>query len=284
MFILKNGGRLDLDEAARKLRLKDAGRPALGSLRRLGLIAGEAGGETPPRRYIETPDSVPDYATQDVVSHARTNPEFAALVDEVQKITGTVLTASGLTDLFGFYDYLGLPTEVILLMVSHCTQECERKYGPGKRPAMRDIKREAYRWANREIRTLEAATEYIKKSETAKRAKNEFRRRLGIDGRALSPTEDRYLSDWAERGYATELVVLAYDKTVTNTGRLAWKYMDAILASWAEKGLRTEEAVREGDKKAESAHPAAPGGDKRRLNGEDDIEALKKYRDKLKNS
>ncbi len=205
-------------------------------------------------------------------------------MDEVQKTVGTVLTANGLADLYGFYDDLGLPTEVILLLVAHCTQECERKYGPGKRPAMRDIKREAYRWANREVRTLEAATEYIKQTEVAKRAKSEFRRRLGIEGRALSPTEDRYLSAWAERGYSTELVVLAYDKTVTNTGRLAWKYMDAILASWAEKGLKTEEAVREGDKKSESAPSSAKKNEAQRSGGDDDIEALKKYRDKLKNS
>ncbi len=205
-------------------------------------------------------------------------------MDEVQKIIGNVLKPRELADLFGFYDYLGLPTEVIMLLVSHCTQECERKYGPGKRPAMRDIKREAYRWANREVRTLEAATEYIKQSEIAKRTKNELRRRLGIDGRALSPTEDRYLSAWAERGYAIELVMLAYDKTVTNTGRLAWKYMDAILASWAEKGLRTEEAVREGDKKSAAAPVSARNAAAKRSGGDDDIEELKKYRDKLKNS
>ena len=43
------------------------------------------------------------------------------------------------------------------------------------------------------------------------------------------------------------MIALAYDRTVTRTGKLAWAYMNSILRSWAEKELFTAEAVEKGD-------------------------------------
>ena len=47
-----------------------------------------------------------------------------------------------LSDLLGLYDFLGLPAEVILLLVNHCVQTFRVRYGEGRRPTLRQIEKE----------------------------------------------------------------------------------------------------------------------------------------------
>ena len=292
IYILKNDGKLNMTAAAEKLKLGNRINGAMETLRRLGLVSGCApaadAAEAPkakaeaPRRLVTRGDSLPEYTVEDAKTMTRENPAFAALVKEIQSILGTVLSSNGLIELMGFYDYLGLPPDVILILTAHCTAEYEKKYGEGKRPTMRTLRSEAYRWAEREIFTQEAALEYIRKSSLIKKRKNELRRLLGLQDRMLAPTEDRYVSDWAAQEYSDELVRAAYDKTILNTGRMAWKYMDAILKSWQQKGLSTLEDIREKDRRSGSAEPAAQRQPE--ASGTEELERMKEYLKKLKQS
>ena len=80
---------------------------------------------------------------------------------------------------------------------------------------------------------------------------------LGIKGRALSPTENKFLSSWLEMGFDDELIEMAYDRTLTNTGGLKWGYMNGILKSWHEKGLHTPADVRDKDTRRGKGTPDA---------------------------
>ena len=44
--------------------------------------------------------------------------------------------------LLGLYDDLGLPADVIFLLVSFCAERTAQQYGPGRRPTLRQIERE----------------------------------------------------------------------------------------------------------------------------------------------
>ena len=54
-----------------------------------------------------------------------------------------------------------------------------------------------------------------------------------------------------------EALSLAYDRTVVNTGRLSWGYMDKILKSWDARGLYIPEDVEAGDPARRSRKSAA---------------------------
>lgn len=279
IYILRNGGKLNIASADKCLKMNGRAAAAAECLRSMGLITGGAQNAAPqPKRLVKPGDELPEYTGEDAKNAVVRDPQFAALVDEVQAVMGNVLTSSGLMELLGFYDYLGLPTDVILLLVAHCVDEHEKKYGPGKRPTMRAVRSEAYRWADRGVFSLEAAAEYIKSGERVKKRKGEIRRILGLQDRSPSPTEDRCISEWAELGFSDELISAAYDKTVLNTGRLVWKYMDSILKSWAQKGLKTMDEVRAGDRKPEEkASDTEPSGA-----GSGDLDRMKEYLEKLR--
>lgn len=130
-----------------------------------------------------------------------------------------------------------------MMLLNYCVSTAPA----GSPPSMRLIEKEGYVWANREILTLEQADEYIAKSRRRRDQLARAAQLLGISGRALSPTESKYLAAWLDMGFGEELLELAYDRTLTNTGGLKWSYMNGILKSWHEKGLHTPEDVRDRD-------------------------------------
>ena len=75
---------------------------------------------------------------------------------------GRALNSNDMRVIFGIYDHLGLPPEVILELLHFCAELCLWKYGESRRPTPRFLEKEAYAWANREILTLEQAEEYIR--------------------------------------------------------------------------------------------------------------------------
>lgn len=261
IYILSSGGRYDREEAERLIGRSEAQlSTAMDVLTRLGLVK-LRDGEAPQK--LEKPEELPKYSAADIEREIENGTVFRDLVTEVQRALGCHLTSEGLVTLFGIYDYLSLPPEVILQLVTHCLEEYERRYGAGRRPSMRYIEKTAYVWEREGIFSLEAAEGYLKRLESLRAGESELAPVLGLSGRPLSATERRYLNSWTEMGFGAEAVSMAYDRTVIKTGRLTWRYMDSILKSWRQKGLMTPAEIEAGDAPAyrrEDKKPA-PRGD-----------------------
>ena len=86
--------------------------------------------------------------------------DFRSLYGEVQRLLGRNLNTEELKILLGFVRYLGLPGDVISLLVCYC-KERARKRGSLRNPSLRTVEKEAYQWAEQGIDTLEAASAYI---------------------------------------------------------------------------------------------------------------------------
>jgi len=250
-----------LEDAARALcRTRAEMEAAHEKLCRMGLAEAPEREAPPEKRPASTSapklqpaEELPEYTARDLAVRSREDPRFAALVTEAQRALGRILSTSDLKKLFGLYDYLALPPEVIMMLLNYCVAGAST----GNPPSMRQIEKEGYVWANREILTLEQAEEYIASSQRRREKLSQTAALLGIKGRALSPTENKFLSSWLEMGFDDELIEMAYDRTLTNTGGLKWSYMNGILKSWHEKGLHTPADVR--DKDTRRGKPDAAG-------------------------
>ncbi len=237
LYRLKNGGE-DMEQAARVLcRTRGELDAALEKLRRIETHRLETAPEpTPPE-----PER-PEYTAEDIVRRAGEDPGFAATVAEAQKVLGHTLSSADMKALFGFYDYLALPPEVILELLNYCVS-----LSPGRRPSMRFIEKQAYTWANQEIITLAQAEEYIRKSQLRRADMWRLAELLGIRDREPSKTERDYLSSWLDKGFEDDAMAEALDRTLTHTGKLSWSYMDRILRSWHEKGAHSAAQVEQKD-------------------------------------
>ena len=258
-------GRLSLSDVEKELRMSEARlSAAAASLRELGLLKAE--------KLLESSE-MPEYSAADIVSRAGRDATFEALVDHFQQNLGRLLSTPDLKILFGIYDHLALPAEVMMLLLTHCTETWRESRGEGRMPTMRYIEKEAWYWAGQEIMSIEDAEEHIKQE--ARRKTRLFRtaEALQIRGRELSPGERRYIESWLDMGFEPDALALAYDRTVLGTGKLAWRYMDKILRSWDERGLHTAEEVRSGDPRRSEKPTAAPA---EAAGGDSEVERLRR--------
>ena len=231
-------------------------------------------------------NELPEYTADDIKNELENGSIFFALVQEIQKRLNKMLTSDDLIKLFGIYDHLGLPPEVILQLVTYCIHENQRRYGPGRVPTIRYIEKAAYTWEHEGIMSLEQAEAYIKKLDEKRSLLGEIKRVLQINDRALSSSEHKYVDSWLRYGYGPEAIELAYDRTVLKTGKLAWSYMDSIIGNWRTKGLFTAEDILEKDGKGTSAkkrtQPNAASASNASKPSQAELQHMKKFLEQLR--
>lgn len=219
---------------------------AAATLRQLGLWPEE-------KPAAIAPGERPNYSERDVLDSMNSDASFRSLYGEVQRRLGKALNTEELKILLGFVRYLGLPADVICVLVSYCQERARRK-GNLRNPSLRTIEKEAYAWAERGIDTMEEAAAFIQAQNVYHSRLSGLCRLLQIRGRALTAAEERYARAWLDMNFDDEVITMAYERTCLNTGGLSWAYMNKILTRWHEAGLRTAAEVRSGDRK--SGNPA----------------------------
>ena len=225
---------------------------ALSNLRQLGLWQ-----EAPQNRFVA--GERPQYSEQDVLRTMDSDNSFRCLYGEIQRRLGRTLTTEELKVVLGFVNYLGLPADVICVLVSYCQNRARQK-GSARNPSLRTIEKEAYFWAENGIDTLEAAAAYIHRQNMRNSRMGALQQLLQIRGRSLTAAEEKYAQQWLDMGFADALIQLAYERTCLNTGGLNWAYMHKILLRWKEAGYRTAEDVKNGDRKPGTAPAAGSRG------------------------
>lgn len=190
----------------------------------------------------------PSYTENDVICAMDTDGDFRSLYGEVQRLLGRTLNTEELKILLSFVRYLGLPGDVISLLVGYCKERARRK-GSSRNPSLRTIEKEANAWAEMGIDTLEEAIAYIQAQNVRHSRLGRLMKILQIRGRSLTPGEERYAQQWLDWGFDEDAIALAYERTCLNTGGLSWAYMNKILSRWQEAGLLTAAQVQTGDKK-----------------------------------
>lgn len=229
-------------QAARSLHMTDSRLAcAAATLRQLGLWQEE-------KQPFRPGEERPLYSEADVIHAMDTDVDFRAIYGEVQRLLGRNLNTEELKILLGFIRYLGLPADVISVLVCYCKDRARQK-GSMRNPSLRTIEKEAYAWAEQGIDTLEEAVAYIQSQNLRNSRLARLMHLLQIRGRSLTAGEERYARQWLDWGFDEEAISMAYERTCLNTGGLSWAYMHKILARWQEAGLLTAQQIRERDKK-----------------------------------
>ena len=255
LALLRHQGTVPPRSLAGELRW-DRGRieAAEAVLRELRLVAPE---ETPPAPAEERPV----YERADVTERLEGSREFRELIRQVETKLGKRLTTPDVGVLLGLTDYLGLPADVVYLLVCHCVERVRRRFGEGRRPGMKQIEKEGYVWARMGIDTQEAAAAYLRTYARRQGAVPQYMRALQLGERAPAPSEEKYILSWQEMGFGPEAVALAYDKTILKCHELKWAYCNGILKKWHEAGLHTMEEIQAKDRPASRRADAQPPRD-----------------------
>ena len=260
LCLLKNHGGASPETLCRELHWPESRRAAAeAALTRIGLVSAP---QSSPEPTPEAPKSSerPAYTSADISRRLEQDAAFSALLREVERKLGP-LSSPSVAKLLGLYEDLGLPADVIYLLVNHCIARPAARYGEGRLPTMRAIEQEGYVWARLGLLSTASANEHLKALYERSLQYPAYMAVLQLGDRAPSPGEEKYLAAWADMGFPPETLALAYDKTVLRCHDFKWSYCNGILKKWHEKGLHTPEETA-----AENAAPTrrtpAPSGDK----------------------
>ena len=214
------------------------------ALQRLDLLPGAA-----TRKLPEPAEERQVYTADDLAEMLSGDAGFKMLVPQAEDKLGKKLKTADLQILAGLYDDLGLPADVIYLLVSHCVTRAERRYGAGRRPTMRQVEKEGYYWARLGLFDQDSAAAYLKNCALRDEKMGEYMQVLGLGARRPVESEERYIRSWMDMGFEADAVAQAYDKTVFYKKELNWRYLNGILRRWHEQGWHSGEEVRRGDEK-----------------------------------
>lgn len=178
----------------------------------------------------------PSYKSSEISRRLSENPRMSQMYKMVGQILGKTLSSADTELLYSFHDYYGLPIEVIIVLIEYYVSKDKR--------SMKFIEKEVGKWASAGVNTIKKAKAYIEKREAFLSYAGQVRTALGIQERRLSTRELTYIKNWQnEFAMSIDMVKLAFEATVNQTGKLSFAYMNKILESWSQNGFCKPEDI-----------------------------------------
>ena len=182
----------------------------------------------------ELPLSRPTH--EEIAARVAECEEFRELFAEAQLKLGKTIGYEGQSLLIMLHDTYDLPLEVILMLLEYAKSRGKTGY-----KSIASLGRE---WSEKEIDSLEAAEDYIASRHTSDALWEEFRSQTGAKNRNPTAKQRRFLESWSkELSMSVQMILLAYEICIDNTGKLSLEYMDKVLRSWHEKNITTPQGA-----------------------------------------
>ncbi len=206
----------------------------------------------PPAVVAPRPKAVKPQMTE-VVAARSAHPEFGLLLDTLSARLGRPLSPGDMETMLYLWRDAGLPTEVILMVVGYAA--CADHF------TVRYIEKIALDWADKGIRTMDAAEQHLCYLERCQQALLKVQTVCKL----TSPLSDcatnlalaeKWIFVWR---MADELLCKAYALCMDKTGKFSAKYMDRVLENWHEQGITAADQLEKKSKK--SSKSTADGGE-----------------------
>ena len=194
---------------------------------------------SPGASVVQPPDELPVYTSFEIDSCYHKDSGYRAILSECEQLFGKQLTRHDMSRLLGIYNHLGLPAEVIFVLLHYCADISRGPAGAERKPTMHFIEQQAYIWVNRDITTMEAAEEYVENQKALSEYENRIRHLMEIYDRKLTSSEKTFISSWITMGFSDDAFRLAYERCINNIGKRSFSYINSILSSWHEAGIHT---------------------------------------------
>ena len=186
----------------------------------------------------------------EVSERINSTDELRWIVSETERMFGRLLTQSETAVLVSMFDYAGIPADVMVMIIEYCISIDKAN--------MRFIEKTAYSWADKGIDTHQKVEAYITTLVTEKNNESLIKSAFGIWDRNLTTKQKEYLPVWLDEwSFSVEMIKLAYEKCIDNTGKLSFPYINKILLSWREKGFTTIAQVEENEKARKQSEPVS---------------------------
>lgn len=180
---------------------------------------------------------------QQICARIEESEMVRALFSEAQLKLGRTIGTADQSALLNLHDYYGLPVEVILAI-------CQYASDHGKSSNINYIFSVGSDWSMREIDSIEAADEELRKLEQVSSIWVDFRKITGIKTQHPTSSQAKYLNIWTgEWNFSINMINCAYEEMSKHTESVSFPYINKILAQWHSEGIKTPEEAEERQKK-----------------------------------
>lgn len=213
-----------------------------------------------PAAVQKAPTALPKAAkavsAEEIAARIGESAEIKTLLESIESSMARPLTFDDQRTVIWIYDHLGLPPEVILMLVNYCVGI--------SRANMHYIEKTAVSWADEGIDSSAAADAKILVLQRNNTLSAKCANRMNLN-RKLTARENEYVAKWAAAEADIELIMNAYERTVDATGKVSFPYMNKMIAEWTANGVKTSA---EADEYSARTAPAAKNT--RRASGQND--------------
>ena len=154
-----------------------------------------------------------------------------------------MLTPTEQRSLLWMRDYLGLGSDVILMLIGYCISI--------EKPHVRYIESVAVSWHEQDILTLQRAQEEVQRLTAQRTFTTDIMRAFEMKRRP-TPNQQAFIDQWQSKGYGLELITCAYETCVESIDKLSFSYINKVLATWESEGLSSRAAVNDAKAKRSS--------------------------------
>ena len=188
------------------------------------------------KKYVDL-NSMPQYSVHELEIYKTSSSDIDRLFKLAERKLGTLLKYTDLNILFGLYDWLKLPLDVIEILIAYCAELDKRN--------MNYIQSVAIDWAEKNINTAEKAREHIKTFSTDYR---EILKALGLGKNNPAPVQVEFMEKWLkEYKMPLDVILEACDVTIMQTGKAEFRYCDGVIKKWHESNIKTLDAIKQSE-------------------------------------
>ncbi len=183
---------------------------------------------------VQRSSSEVNLTPSEISSELQRNSGMMQLFRMAEQLLGEPLTHMQQRSLLWQYEYLSIPGDIILTVLSYC--QSMGKTGIGYEEKL------MFSWWNKGLTTLQQINDAIVQEQNSRSYHGTIARTLDMN-RPPTPKQCEYFDKWQKLALPVDLIRYAYEKTVEQTGKLSLPYMNKILEAWASAGYQTREDV-----------------------------------------
>lgn len=181
----------------------------------------------------------------EIASELKRNTGMMELFRMAEQLIGEPLTHMQQRSLLWQYQYLQVPCDIILTVMSYCRSM--------DKTSMQYSEKLLYSWWNKGLCTMQQINDAIVKDQESRSYHGIVARTLDMQ-RPPTPKQREFFDSWQALGIPTDLIRYAYEKTIDQTDKRSLPYMNKILTDWAKAGYKTREEVDMGDKLTQNSN------------------------------
>lgn len=185
---------------------------------------------------VRSDDGMPHYTAEEINRIFAKNGHLSGMIDECQNIFGKIFNPTEINRLMALTDYFRLDCEYVLLLAYYC-----KKIGKASIPYLDKLARSLY---NEGIDQVDALGDRLGEMEAAADLGSYYRSISGAGKRAFTDKENRFLAQWVKWSISPEMLKIAYEIAVDNTGAPSMPYTNKVLSNWKEAGYTSAEQVK----------------------------------------